>query len=367
MHIKIYTYLLRLCNNVNHHLWFRITYSLTYIIKKYVFIRIKLIIGLKYNRYLYIFLIFIDILIMADNLVDPPKSNETNQPAVDEWKIDGNETSNNVSSNNDNNKQNLVEKLNDITINDNAVAENQESNNCNFSNNENVDNTWADNFESKKKPYSNKNKSGNRRGRGGYHKSNNNNYSFDSNLNNFQNNGLVRGRGRGRGLIKKFQEENEWFGDGFNAIHNNHDNNITQGHHDRGRRQNRGRGGRFKERLNDNGNNEDGHKKKENNKPTGSKTEYIPPDIENEESVAGIEAGLNFDKYDTIEVKVSGDNPPKRLTSFHSSGLNDILLDNLAICNFSTPTPIQNYAIPIVIAGRDLMASAQTGSGKTVS
>lgn len=307
---------------------------------------------------------------MADNLVDPSKSNETGQLAVDEWKNDVNETSNNASSNNDNNAQNLVETLNHVTVNDNTAIENQESINCNFTINESVESPLADRIEPKNHQ-GNKEKSGNRKGRGGYHKSYNNNNSFDSNSNNFQNNGLARGRGRGRSFIKQLYEENESFGDGFNSNHNNHGDNTTPGHRGRGRGrgQNRGRGGRFKEKSNDGwyGNNEDGHKKKENDKSTGPKAEYIPPDIESEESIAGIEAGLHFDKYNTIEVKVSGDDPPKRLTSFNSSGLRDILLKNLSTCNFCTPTPIQNYAIPIVIAGRDLMASAQTGSGKTVS
>ena len=32
---------------------------------------------------------------------------------------------------------------------------------------------------------------------------------------------------------------------------------------------------------------------------------------------------------------------------------------------YTTPTPIQAQAIPLVLAGRDLLAAAQTGTGKT--
>lgn len=68
-----------------------------------------------------------------------------------------------------------------------------------------------------------------------------------------------------------------------------------------------------------------------------------------------------------MQVRVDGDDAPKRIKSLNSSGFPNVLMDNLAMYNVSTLTSFQSHAIPIIMSGRDLMASTQTGSGKTVS
>ncbi|MCX7169209.1 MAG: DEAD/DEAH box helicase, partial [Proteobacteria bacterium] len=50
---------------------------------------------------------------------------------------------------------------------------------------------------------------------------------------------------------------------------------------------------------------------------------------------------------------------------FTDLGLRAELLRAIADQGYDTPTPIQAQAIPVVLAGRDLMAAAQTGTGKT--
>lgn len=51
--------------------------------------------------------------------------------------------------------------------------------------------------------------------------------------------------------------------------------------------------------------------------------------------------------------------------SFESLGLKADILRAVAEQGYQTPTPIQLKAIPLVLAGRDLLGSAQTGTGKT--
>ncbi|GAA5795660.1 P-loop containing nucleoside triphosphate hydrolase protein [Helicostylum pulchrum] len=75
--------------------------------------------------------------------------------------------------------------------------------------------------------------------------------------------------------------------------------------------------------------------------------------------------GINFGLYDDIPVEASGDDCPECITTFTSPPMDAHLLSNIELARYSTPTPVQKYSIPIIDAGRDLMACAQTGSGKT--
>ena len=51
--------------------------------------------------------------------------------------------------------------------------------------------------------------------------------------------------------------------------------------------------------------------------------------------------------------------------SFTSLGLSDALLKAISKQGYTEPTPIQQKAIPVVLEGHDILASAQTGTGKT--
>lgn len=77
--------------------------------------------------------------------------------------------------------------------------------------------------------------------------------------------------------------------------------------------------------------------------------------------------GINFDHYDDIPVEISGSNCPDEILSFEESGLHPRLLTNVKLAKYLKPTPVQKNAIPVILNGRDMMACAQTGSGKTAA
>ena len=55
------------------------------------------------------------------------------------------------------------------------------------------------------------------------------------------------------------------------------------------------------------------------------------------------------------------------MTLFSDLGLSQPVLQALDLKGYTTPTPIQEQAIPPVLAGRDLLGIAQTGTGKTAA
>ncbi|XP_078795848.1 DEAD-box helicase 3 X-linked a isoform X14 [Oryzias latipes] len=86
-----------------------------------------------------------------------------------------------------------------------------------------------------------------------------------------------------------------------------------------------------------------------------------------QELFSGGNTGINFEKYDDIPVEATGSNCPPHIESFHDVDMGEIVMGNIALTRYDRPTPVQKYAIPIIKTKRDLMACAQTGSGKTAA
>jgi len=103
------------------------------------------------------------------------------------------------------------------------------------------------------------------------------------------------------------------------------------------------------------------------------KSTYIPTFEANESSLFdakdSVQQGINFDRYDKINVKMTGpDNELiKIIQSFQELNFGDQIQRNIARVGYTKPTPVQKYALPVVMGGRDVMACAQTGSGKTAA
>lgn len=77
--------------------------------------------------------------------------------------------------------------------------------------------------------------------------------------------------------------------------------------------------------------------------------------------------GINFDTYDDIPVDATGENVPESIKSFDECNFHEIIRNNIMLSKYTKPTPVQKNSMPIITAKRDLMACAQTGSGKTAA
>jgi len=94
-------------------------------------------------------------------------------------------------------------------------------------------------------------------------------------------------------------------------------------------------------------------------------SEKAPPS--EDEIFKVVHDGIDFKKHSNITIDCS-DKSIVPITQFtDASGLHPKVLKNISRAKYTDPTPVQRYAIPIGLAGRDLMACAQTGSGKTAA
>ncbi|GMJ09366.1 RNA Helicase 46 [Hibiscus trionum] len=83
-------------------------------------------------------------------------------------------------------------------------------------------------------------------------------------------------------------------------------------------------------------------------------------------SAAG-ESNLSGDAYcQQHEITVTGGEVPPPFSSFESTGFPSEILREVHNAGFSAPTPIQAQSWPIALQGRDIVAIAKTGSGKTL-
>nr|CAG8523454.1 8904_t:CDS:10 [Entrophospora candida] len=100
------------------------------------------------------------------------------------------------------------------------------------------------------------------------------------------------------------------------------------------------------------------------NETIAPKDEELEKELFDEEN--HIHTGINFSKYDKIKVTVS--NPTvKPISTFEEAKLHQAMKENVQLARYTMPTPVQKYSIPIITNGMDLMACAQTGSGKTAA
>jgi len=85
------------------------------------------------------------------------------------------------------------------------------------------------------------------------------------------------------------------------------------------------------------------------------------------ELFSGGSSGINFDKYEDIPVEATGSDVPGGIESFDEVSLTPIIKSNIEMARYTSPTPVQKNSIPVILKKRDLMACAQTGSGKTAA
>ena len=99
---------------------------------------------------------------------------------------------------------------------------------------------------------------------------------------------------------------------------------------------------------------------------TGAEADAREAALFAKQGAQGIEFGKESPK---VEVSGPGSDAAPPLVDFGALGkrLPPYLARNIDLMRYRTPTPIQQHAVPLALAGCDLMCCAQTGSGKTAA
>ena len=74
-----------------------------------------------------------------------------------------------------------------------------------------------------------------------------------------------------------------------------------------------------------------------------------------------------FDAADEANAAQTVESATESLPAFDELGLSDEMLRAIENLGYTAPTPVQAGSIPVVLEGRDLLAAAQTGTGKTAA
>ena len=74
-----------------------------------------------------------------------------------------------------------------------------------------------------------------------------------------------------------------------------------------------------------------------------------------------------FDAADEANAAEVVESATENLPAFDELGLSDEMLRAIENLGYTAPTPVQAGSIPVVLEGRDLLAAAQTGTGKTAA
>ncbi|CAG9862777.1 unnamed protein product [Phyllotreta striolata] len=168
-------------------------------------------------------------------------------------------------------------------------------------------------------------------------------------------------------------DRNDWSG-GRNNDRDRDRNNDLQPRNDRWQEPERssrgnegGGGGGGGSRWNDNA----GGRRSDGRRNASNENDWTVPTARDErvelELFGTGNTGINFSKYEDIPVEATGDKVPTHIASFEEVQLTELIRANIAMARYDSPTPVQKYAIPIIIGKRDVMACAQTGSGKTAA